>query len=548
MKTLLIGINAKFSHTNLAIRYLRNSLMENKSQVLIFEASVNDRKEDVLREIYKSKADIFCFSSYIWNIDFVISLAKDIKTLLPNSKVILGGPEISYNSQELIDSFPFIDCIICGEGEETLPIVVKDLEQNKSTEKIIFSNNIKQEDIKFPYLKNEISELKDKIIYYETSRGCPFNCTYCLSGGKGKPRFKDLKDIKTQLKQIINEGAKLIKFVDRSFNCNRQRAYEIFSFLKETQTNATFHFEICAELLIEEDFELLKGVPKGKFQFEIGIQSTNQKSLEEIDRKFNVDTLLENIKRLKELKNIHIHCDLIAGLPFEDINSFKNSFVQVYNLCEVLQLGFLKVLKGTKIKEKATNYGLIYSENAPYEIFKNNWLSFEDILELKRVEETLNRFSNSKAFSNSIKYLGELYNSPYKMFCELAEFLKENNALFNNVSRKNEFLLLYNFAKSKGIAKSDFYEYLRLDFVSSMKGEPPFQYNKYNEEFYKKCKEFFNNSQNVEKYIPKYKNETQKNINKNCDIHLFNFEHKLVLLFDRKSGKIIDISKSPDFL
>ncbi len=544
MKTLLVGINAKYSHTNLAIRYLRNSLIENNIEALIFESSINDRKQDIIRKLFESSANIFCFSCYIWNIDFVLNIAKDIKTILPQSKVILGGPEVSYNADEIIAINSFIDCIVCGEGEEILPEIINDLSNNKNIEKVIFANLIDEKDIISPYLINEISKLKDKIIYFETSRGCPYNCSYCLSGGKGGLRFRDINEVKNELLQIINEGAKLIKFVDRSFNCNQKRAYELFSFLKDINTDATFHFEICANLLREQDFLLLSQVKKGKFQFEIGIQSINDKTLHAIDRKFDINLLINNTKKLKQQNNIHIHCDLIAGLPYEDINSFKNSFNKVYTICDVLQLGFLKVLNGSLIKDQVKEYGIIYSANAPYEIFSNKWLCYEDVLSLKKVEQALNKLSNSKAFVNTIKYLLNIYNSAFNMFFELANYLNDRNALFCNVSRKSEFTLLYDFAISKGIKDNSFYEYLRLDFVSSMKGEPPFPYDKYEKGFYNKCNEFFGNAKNIEKYIPQYINLSPKNIHKNCFIHCFNFEYKLILLFDRISGKIIDISDS----
>jgi radical SAM superfamily enzyme YgiQ (UPF0313 family) len=533
MKILLTALNARFSHTNLAIRYLRNSLKENGFTADIYEATINDREALILRELYLKNADIYCFSAYIWNIEKLLWLALELKKIKPKSIIIFGGPEVSFDNEELIKKHPFIDYIICGEGENKLVALINE----------VMGGNIQYSfEYKNPYMENEIVSLKDKIIYYETSRGCPFNCSYCLSGREGGVRFFDVQKVKSDLAQIALSGVRLVKFVDRSFNCNSERAYELFSYLKDIKGETKFHFEICADLLREKDFTLLASVPKEKFQFEIGVQSTNEKTLAEISRNFDIHKTLEKIKKLKCLGNIHIHSDLIAGLPFEDFNSFKASFDTVFPVCDVLQLGFLKVLKGSAMLEKANEYGLNYTNTAPYEILSNNWLSFGELLKLKDIEEALERFSNSGSFQNGISFLLENEPSPFEFFKAFAEFLDGKKALHKNISKKDDYILLYDFAKQRTQEFALFAEYLRLDFITNMRGEPPFEYAPYPDRFLKACREFFSDENRIKELLPQHFGATLKNINKYCDIHLFNFRKKSVLLFERQSGTIVDIS------
>lgn len=533
MKILLTALNARFSHTNLAIRYLRNSLKENGFDADIYEATINDREALILRELYLNNADIYCFSVYIWNIEKLLWLALELKKLKPKAIIIFGGPEVSFDSEELLKKHSFIDYIICGEGEEKLVKLMNGLTNKNSAYAFEYKN---------PYIENEMPTLKDRILYFETSRGCPFNCSYCLSGREGSVRFFDVQKVKNDLAEIASSGARLVKFVDRSFNCNSERAYELFTFLKDLEGETKFHFEICADLLREKDFAFLASVPAHKFQFEIGVQSTNEKTLAEISRNFEIHKTLENIKRLKALGNIHIHSDLIVGLPFEDFRSFKTSFDAVLPVCDVLQLGFLKVLKGSFMREKAKEYGLLYTNTAPYEILSNHWLSFDEILKLKDIEEALDRFSNSGSFQNAVPFLLENEPSPFEFFKAFAEFLDEKGALHKNISKKDDYKLLHEFAKERTTEFDLFAEYLRLDFVTNMRGEPPFAYTPYPDGFLAACRAFFSDENRIKELLGQHFGTTLKNINKYCDIHLFNFRKKSVLLFERQSGTIIDIT------
>lgn len=538
MKILLAALNARYSHTNLAIRYLRNALNANGFDACIYETAINDNDGKILRDLYIADADVYCFSCYIWNIEKTLKAAADLKKVLPQADIILGGPEVSYDASEIKANNPFISYIICGEGESAIIKLAKALEKGEKADiKGYFYEDINN--LVYPYNDGEITALKDKIIYYESSRGCPYSCSFCLSGREGGVRLLNIDRVKTEITKITDEGAYLLKFVDRTFNCDTERAYKLFEFLINLPCQTRFHFEIRAELLREKDFKLLEKAPENKFQFEVGIQSANADTLNCISRKADSEKAINSLKRLKELKNIHIHADLIAGLPFEDINSFKTSFNTVYPYCDVLQLGFLKVLKGSEIREKAKEFEIDYTDKAPYEVLSTKWLSFDDILKLKAIEETLERFSNSKAFNNSLEYLLKFFASPFDFFEIFSKHLDNNNMLYINISKKDDYSALLDFAKQiKGVDIKLFIEYLRLDYITIFRGEPSFG----NNSFYLKKHSFFADTELINKLLPEYNDLQSKNIAKYCDIHLFNISEKKILLFDRRNGKIVDIT------
>lgn len=554
MKVVLTAVNARYYHTNLAVRILRNVLINKGCNTELFETSINDSIERAMSCLYRKNADIYCFSVYIWNAEYIKKLCSGLKKLKPESRIILGGPEVSYNTERLLSEMPYADYIICGEGEITLPSLIDALENGKSCEipgvaakgytNPSAAMPVSFDDIPFPFLDGEVKSLKDRILYYESSRGCPYSCAYCLSGANGKVRFMHVERLKTELTQMCSEGAGLIKFVDRTFNADKKRAREIFRFLSGLQCDTQFHFEICASLLEEEDFELLKAVPEGRFRFEIGIQSVNKASLKAIERNEDTEKALAAAKRLMEYKNIHLHLDLIAGLPYEDYKSFGRSFDMVYKCADVLQLGFLKLLYGSKLREEADKLGYVYSDYPPYEVFCSNAMSFADITRLKDIEEVLECYKNSGAFDNSLAFILEYFASPFDFFEKLTDYINNQGKILANISRKDRYSQFYNFILiSKKEKAEEFAEYLKLDFIKNNRGEPPFACSRNPDGFAGICHSFFADDNMIKRYIPEYAGETPKNINKSCDIHVFTFGYKKVLLFDRRHGKILDITE-----
>ena len=449
MKLLLTAVNAKYVHTNLALRYLY-SLCCDLCETNLLEYSINDNILSVQRDIILAKPDAVAFSCYIWNIEFVLKLASDIKKALPEVVIILGGPEVSFDSEKIMDKHPFVDYIVKGEGELTFPLLINSLcGQNelpscgvtyRNADKICDTPSALLPDfscIPFPYTEDSIKELQGRIIYYESSRGCPYSCKYCLSGEKGKVRFKDTADVKKDLKFFADNGVPLVKFVDRTFNADRQRAREIWKYISTLNGDTRFHMEITGELLDDETIEVLKEINPENLQFEIGVQSTNQQTLSAIDRACKTDVLFSNISQLLSQTDIHIHLDLIAGLPFEDFASFKKSFNDVLSLKpHVLQLGFLKLLKGSAMRDEADNHQMIYRDYSPYEIISNKYISAEELLFLKDIDFVFDKFYNSASFSKSIDFLFSVYNDKFLLFSDIVNFFRSKGYINTSFSKQ----------------------------------------------------------------------------------------------------------------
>ncbi len=467
-KILLLGINARFTHSNLAIRYLRNYISDLPFKIVLKEISINCSLLEILAILYEEKPEIIGISVYIWNSEIVKKLLPEIKKILPKSQLILGGPEVSYNPEHWLEKFPQIDHIVCGLGEEGFRYL---LEQGTS-KKIIHKQNPHLFKIKFPYLDSDFPDLKQKYIYYESSRGCPFKCSYCLSSRTDqKLEFREFKQVKKELLFLIEKKPKIIKFVDRTFNLNPEHYRKIWKFLIEINHQIRFHFEIHPNLLENEDFEILKKCPKGLFQFEIGIQSTNPKTLQSIHRIYNWKETKQKIQELLKLKTIHIHVDLIAGLPFEDYSTFRNSFNNIYELKpDHFQLGFLKILPGTEMDEKAGEYEIINTKSAPYQVLKTRWLSFEELLQIHKIENLLNLFYNSHKFEMVILNLLEYFKSPFDFYQNLVKFSEKQEILFQ---QKNWFLnakFLIQFIKKTLSSELDFFlDCLRWDWCKIAK-------------------------------------------------------------------------------
>ncbi|MCL2591860.1 MAG: B12-binding domain-containing radical SAM protein [Defluviitaleaceae bacterium] len=415
-----------------------------KDNLALKEFTINNHENYILRSIFKEQADVVCFSCYIWNIEIVKRLIRNIKKVMPNTKIVFGGPEVSYNPES--ENFFGADAIVLGEGEKSFYNLVLDILNGKELNKIYKSEKISLDDISFCYT-DCIEDYENKIIYYESSRGCPFNCQYCLSSIDGEVRFLSEKRVKSDLDFFIKNKVTQVKFIDRTFNCNEQHALFIWNHIIENDNGVTnFHFEISADLLTDKMLETLKKARTGLIQFEIGVQSTNINTLLEIQRKTNLNKLFEKVKLIKQLGNIHIHLDLIAGLPLEGFASFRNSFNDVFSLHpDMLQLGFLKLLRGSGLRQNAEKFGIVYNDYAPYEILYTGDLSFADILTLKSIENMVDIYYNSNNFVNTLEYGLKNFETPFDFFHALSEFWEDNN--YDSVSHRKIKLyeILFNF-------------------------------------------------------------------------------------------------------
>lgn len=471
MKVILVGINAKYIHSNLAVRYLKTYTKDLNYECEIMEFSINDKIDRILEEILRQKPDLVAFSCYIWNIQYVKSLAALIKLVDSKIEILYGGPEVSYDSKDFLKEQPG-DYIIEGEGEETYSEFInwKIDSQSESKNNSENKNNIQNilglyykndgiigyngkrslmdmDEIIFPY--NE-EELANKIVYYEASRGCPFNCKYCLSSTTHGVRFLNTERVKRELKFLIDKKVRLVKFVDRTFNCNSKFALEIWEYLININTEITFHFEISADLLNRQELDVLAKAPKGRFQFEVGVQTTNPIILNNINRFVNFNDIKEMVEELEGMKNINQHLDLIAGLPGEDYESFKKSFNDVYNIhSEVIQLGFLKLLKGSDMRNEAEQWGMVYAPYPPYEILKTRDISYDELVILKKVEQMLDKYYNSQKFSTILKYFVDKFSTPFEFYYELGLFCYESGYLSRSISSIDYYKIFIEFNDSK---------------------------------------------------------------------------------------------------
>ncbi len=494
MKVLLVGINAKFVHSNLAVRYLKAYTNDLPFDCNIKEFSINDRIEKVFENIMEEKLEIIGFSCYIWNIEYVIKLASLIKTLDKKIEIFYGGPEVSYDSSNFLLSNPG-DYVIEGEGEETFrDFIIWKLSGSEKTanieglhvkkgDNVFFGGNrelIHMDSLIFPY--HEKDDLNNKIVYYESSRGCPFSCKYCLSSTIHGVRFLNLDRVLKELQFFMDKKVRLLKFVDRTFNCNTQFAKAIWRFLIDANTDTTFHFEISADLLKDDELEILKAAPKGRFQFEVGVQTTNDDVLNNIDRYVNFSSIKEKVLELNKIKNIKQHLDLIAGLPGENFEAFKKSFNDVYSIKpDEIQLGFLKLLKGSLMREEAEKWGMVYSPYAPYEIFKTNEVTFDEMIKLKRVEEVVDKYYNSQKFNNILNYFIDKYKTPFDFYYSLGKFMKVSGYFDRNISSSDYYKVFLEFNNTEDEILKEIIKFDYLKF-NKKKWLPPFLNRKINRE------------------------------------------------------------------
>lgn len=562
MKILITTLNSKFIHTSLSIRYLESFVKDDFPDIEMEEYTINQNIDYIAGEIFKKGLDIVAFSCYIWNIDNILQISEVLKIVNPNIRIILGGPEVSFDGEELIRKNSFIDFIIYGEGEETfkeLLLSLRNKDNNlKSIKGLIFKDEKKVyvneprpliqdlDIIPSPYDSN-LGDFKNRIVYFESSRGCPFNCRFCLSSTIKGVRFFSIDRVKIDLKKLIDAEVKQVKFVDRTFNAKKEYALEIMNFIiAQNVKNINFHFEVTAHLLDDDILNFLENVPEGLFQFEIGVQSTNPITLEAIDRKTNTERLMEVVKKIKSFDNIHQHLDLIAGLPYEDVNSFKKSFNDIYALRpEKLQLGFLKLLKGSELRYKKDLYGYKFLDKPPYEVLESNYVNYSEMLKLKGIEDLVEKYANEMYFENSICYIiDNFYETPFDFFERFAKYWEREDLSSKAHSRIELYRILLEFYNCNVCKYTElFRDIIRFDFIYNSKSPTIPKFMKDIEEEIPKHKkhEFLKNQGNLMKYLPEYIDTPTKNIVNEVYIERFNYD---ILKLIKQNYKADEISLS----
>jgi radical SAM superfamily enzyme YgiQ (UPF0313 family) len=475
MKILLIAINAKFEHENLAVWCLNAACLQADIRATVKQYSINDSMQRIWASIIEESPDVAAFSCYIWNRELVVKLISDLKKARPECTVIVGGPEVSYEDSE--NEFYSIgaDFVIKGEGEEKFPLLLKALEeQNRIQAKEVLENAgaCTKRGYTSPYVDAYLERIKGRIAYIESSRGCPYRCSYCLSSESTGLEYYPFEMIKEDIEKLVSAKARVIKFVDRSFNVNEEHSLKIWDFIREFENErVTFHFEINPDILTKRQIDSLLSMPVGLVQLEAGIQSVNPKTLKEVSRVMKVQTAVENLKTLMSKGNLHIHVDLIAGLPYEDMDSFRESFNTIYQIgAHHLQLGFLKLLHGTRIRREADLHGYKYRDYPPYEVIENKYITSAEILEIKGIEEALDRTLNSGRFTHTLKYLENYFTEPFNLYKGFSEFLKSRGRLYQPVAAAKLFEYLREYAfKIDGVNKLELDSFIALDYVCSIK-------------------------------------------------------------------------------
>ena len=496
MKILLAACNAKYIHSNLAVYNLKSCSGEYSSRVVVKEYTINQIRDDILKDIYLEQPDVICFSCYIWNISFVRELVPDLKKILPQVEFWAGGPEVSYDAVEFLKKNPVFFGVMVGEGEETFHelagyYIERKPETLSEIRGVAFRDENKDRDIvhtgwrelmdlsKVPFAYSNLTEFKNRIIYYESSRGCPFSCCYCLSSIDKKLRFRDIELVKKELQFFIDNKVPQVKFVDRTFNCKHDHAMEIWRYITEHDNGITnFHFEISADLLRAEELALMKTMRPGLIQLEIGVQSTNPQTIKAIRRTMDFEKLKGIVEQIHSFGNIHQHLDLIAGLPYEGYDSFHKSFCDVYALRpEQFQLGFLKVLKGSHMMEMTGEYQILYKDREPYEVLSTAWLTYGEILRLKMVESMVEVYYNSGQFKNTLVFLEKYFDDPFRMYEALGRFYEKKGYSEISHSRMRRYEILMEFAgEQKEIPPEALSDVMLLDLYlrENLKSRPSF--------------------------------------------------------------------------
>lgn len=556
MNIVLTAINAKYIHSNLAVYSLRAYAKKYKEEIEIAEYTINQQMDDILMDLYKKNPDVLCFSCYIWNLNYVEELIREIAKIFPGLPIWVGGPEVSYDAQDVLQRLPEVTGVMFGEGEKTFLEVMDyyhesgvKLSEIKGIAYRGYDGEILQNDWRevmdlseVPFVYHDMEDFKHKIIYYESSRGCPFSCSYCLSSVDKCLRFRDVDLVKKELQFFIDGEVPQVKFVDRTFNCNHKHALAIWEYIKEHDKGITnFHFEVAADLLNEEELKLIESMRPGLIQLEIGVQSTNEETIREIKRTMRFEEVSRIVKRINAGENVHQHLDLIAGLPYEGMESFQKSFDDVYRLHpEQLQLGFLKVLKGSYMESQKEKYGLVYKSRPPYEVLYTNWLSYDEMMQLKCVEEMVEVYYNSGQFSYTLQKLEEEYQSPFDLYQELGKYYENHELHLMSHSRITRYEILLGFIKERWKEREMLYkELLTLDLYlrENAKNRPEFS-GEYTVE-----KEwlsgFYEKESEEHKYLQGYEAYDKRQLRKMTHIEKFHYdvlgtceEKEKLVLFD----------------
>ena len=530
MKILLAACNAKYIHSNLAVYDLKAYSSDYDEHVILKEYTINQPKDEILKDIYSSGADVVCFSCYIWNISFVRELIRDLVKILPKTAFWAGGPEVSYDAEKFLTEMPEMTGVMVGEGEKTFHDLLEFYIDGKDSleeisgiayrtgDKIIHNGWRELMDLSaIPFVYEHLEKFENRIIYYESSRGCPFSCSYCLSSIDKKLRFRDLELVKKELQFFLDHRVPQVKFVDRTFNCKHEHAMTIWKYILEHDNGVTnFHFEISADLLREEEMELMSQMRPGLIQLEIGVQSTNPETIRAIHRHMDLKKLEHCVNRVHSFRNIHQHLDLIAGLPYEDYDTFHQSFNDVYQMKpDQLQLGFLKVLKGSLMQKEAEGYGIVYKEKEPYEVLSTNWLTYGEVLKLKMVESMVEVYYNSGQFWHTLEYLVPLEKDAFTFYEKLGSFYEKKGYSEISHSRMRRYEILLEYLKEETDVPAE---------VAAQK----MLYDLYLREKLKKRPVFAPDQKQYETAVWNYRKNNQ--VSKTAHIEVF--ENGTVILFD----------------
>ena len=530
MKILLAACNAKYIHSNLAVYDLKAYSSDYDEHVILREYTINQPKDEILKDIYSSGADVVCFSCYIWNISFVRELIRDLVKILPKTAFWAGGPEVSYDAEKFLTEMPEMTGVMVGEGEKTFHDLLEFYIDGKDSleeisgiayrtgDKIIHNGWRELMDLSaIPFVYEHLEKFENRIIYYESSRGCPFSCSYCLSSIDKKLRFRDLELVKKELQFFLDHRVPQVKFVDRTFNCKHEHAMTIWKYILEHDNGVTnFHFEISADLLREEEMELMSQMRPGLIQLEIGVQSTNPETIRAIHRHMDLKKLEHCVNRVHSFRNIHQHLDLIAGLPYEDYDTFHQSFNDVYQMKpDQLQLGFLKVLKGSLMQKEAEVYGIVYKEKEPYEVLSTNWLTYGEVLKLKMVESMVEVYYNSGQFWHTLEYLVPLEKDAFTFYEKLGSFYEKKGYSEISYSRMRRYEILLEYLQEETDVPTE---------VAAQK----MLYDLYLREKLKKRPAFAPDQKQYETAVWNYRKNNQ--VSKTAHIEVF--ENGTVILFD----------------
>ena len=530
MKILLAACNAKYIHSNLAVYDLKAYSSDYDEHVILREYTINQPKDEILKDIYSSGADVVCFSCYIWNISFVRELIRDLVKILPKTAFWAGGPEVSYDAEKFLTEMPEMTGVMVGEGEKTFHDLLEFYIDGKDSleeisgiayrtgDKIIHNGWRELMDLSaIPFVYEHLEKFENRIIYYESSRGCPFSCSYCLSSIDKKLRFRDLELVKKELQFFLDHRVPQVKFVDRTFNCKHEHAMTIWKYILEHDNGVTnFHFEISADLLREEEMELMSQMRPGLIQLEIGVQSTNPETIRAIHRHMDLKKLEHCVNRVHSFRNIHQHLDLIAGLPYEDYDIFHQSFNDVYQMKpDQLQLGFLKVLKGSLMQKEAEVYGIVYKEKEPYEVLSTNWLTYGEVLKLKMVESMVEVYYNSGQFWHTLEYLVPFEKDAFTFYEKLGSFYEKKGYSEISHSRMRRYEILLEYLQEETDVPTE---------VAAQK----MLYDLYLREKLKKRPAFASDQKQYETAVWNYRKNNQ--VSKTAHIEVF--ENGTVILFD----------------